>query len=366
MKIAIGFEIIKGSWGGGNQFANSLCKELIAKGHSITNSLRDDDIDIILLTDPRYFNKGVAFGSLDILFYLIFRNKNAIVIHRINECDQRKNTKHMNRFLRWSNFCADHTVFISNWLKSLNLYQKYKPSSVILNGADNIVFNNSKNITWKGKEPLKIVTHHWSPNKMKGFDVYKKLDELSLTDYWKGKIEFTYIGNLPNGFNFKNAKVIKPLSGKKLGDNLASHHVYITASNNEPAGMHHIEGALSGLPIIYKNSGALPEYCKNYGVCFNDLEFVPALKEMMSNYYLYKSSLSNYPNNASIMSENYLDLFNNLLKNKDEIIGKRKILKSPILIIKNFIFLLIYIVKYFRRITLKIKKNYWVKYVSKN
>ena len=97
---------------------------------------------------------------------------------------------------------------------------------------------------------------------MKGFDVYKKLDELSEEVDWKGKIEFTYIGNLPKGFNFKNSRVINPLSGEKLAEQLVSHHIYITASNNEPAGMHHIEGALCGLPIIYKNSGALPEYCK--------------------------------------------------------------------------------------------------------
>ena len=289
MKIALGFEIIEGSWGGGNQFANSIYRNAIAKGYSITNSLKDSDIDIILFTDPRYFNKGVAFGSLDILIYLLFKNKNAIVVHRINECDQRKNTRHMNKFLKWSNFCADHTVFISNWLKSLNLYQLNKPSSIILNGADNNIFNDSRNLIWDGKEPLKIVTHHWSPNKMKGFDVYKKLDELILNDNWRGKVEFTYIGNLPKGFNFKNTKVIQPISGDKLGKELSNHHLYITASNNEPAGMHHIEGALSGLPIIYKNSGALPEYCKNYGVEFNESDFIPALEEIISNYYLYKS-----------------------------------------------------------------------------
>ena len=95
MKIALGFEFIKGSWGGGNQFANSLYKEAKKRGYQVTTSLKDNDIDIILLTDPRYFNKGVSFGSIEILYYLLFKNKNAIVIHRINECDQRKNTRHL-------------------------------------------------------------------------------------------------------------------------------------------------------------------------------------------------------------------------------------------------------------------------------
>ena len=190
---------------------------------------------------------------------------------------------------------------------------------------------------------------------MKGFDVYKKLDDLIMLDNWRGIIEFTYIGNLPKGFKFKNTKVIKPISGKKLGEELSKHHVYITASNNEPAGMHHVEGALSGLPIIYKNSGALPEYCRNYGECFNDLDFLPALKKIMSNYYFYKSSLKNYPNTAQKMTEIYINLFSELLKKKKKIIENRKILRSPILLSKNLIFLLIHIIKNIKFIIKKIK-----------
>ena len=44
----------------------------------------------------------------------------------------------------------------------------------------------------------------------------------------------------------------------------------------------------------------------------------------MSNYYLHKSYLKDYPNNSSRMSENYLNLFSNLIKDKNEIIAKRK------------------------------------------
>ncbi len=346
MKIALGFKVMDGSWGGGNQFAISLLRQARERGFEITDSLNDKDIDIILLTDPRSYNEGVAFGSIDIIRYLIFKNKNAIVLHRINECDERKNTKHMNRFLRWSNYCADHTIYISNWLKSLNLAENNKPYSVILNGADNTIFNDSKNKKWKKDEPLKIVTHHWSPNIMKGFDVYEKLDNLINSYQWKNKIHFTYIGNIPKGFNFKNTKVIKPISGKDLGKELAKHHVYISASNNEPAGMHHIEGALSGLPIIYKNSGALPEYCENYGAVFNKQNLIPALKRVMNNYDSYKENLRNYPNNSIYMSDKYLDLFIKLLENKKEIVKNRRIFRSPLILSLNLIFLLISIIKY--------------------
>ena len=351
MKIAIGFEIKNDSWGGGNQFAKSLVKEAKTRGHQITFKIKDSDIDIILLTDPRSYIKGINFGSFEILNYLFFKNKNAIVIHRINECDERKNTKYMNKFLKWSNYCADYTVFISSWLKELDIYQKNKESMVILNGGDPEIFNNDKFHSWDGISPLKIITHHWSPNFMKGFDVYQEIDNLLTNSEWSSKIEFTYIGNLPPGFFFKKTKHIKPISGKKLGLELSKHHLYISASINEPAGMHHIEGIMCGLPIIYRESGALPEYCKDYGVSFKERNFLPALKKIMKGYKEYKKRVNNYPNNSIKMSNEYLNLFEDLLKKRNFIIKKRKLLSSPILLLKNCLFLFFKIksvVRFFR------------------
>ena len=351
MKIAIGFEIKNDSWGGGNQFAKSLVKEANRRGHQITFKLKDIDIDIILFTDPRSYIQGINFGSFEILNYLFFKNRNAIVIHRINECDERKNTNYMNKFLKWSNYCADYTVFISTWLKQLDIYQKNMQSKVILNGGDPEIFNDNKFHGWDGKSPLKIITHHWSPNFMKGFDVYQEIDNLLTNSEWSSKIEFTYIGNLPPGFFFKKTKHIKPISGKKLGLELSKHHLYLTASINEPAGMHHIEGIMCGLPIIYRESGALPEYCENYGVSFNERNFIPALKEIMNNYKEYKKRVSKYPNNSIKMSNEYLNLFEDLLKNRDFIVKKRKLLRSPILLLKNCLFLFLKIksvVRFFR------------------
>ena len=341
MKIAIGYELKESSWGGGNQFATSLVKASREKGYEVSFDLKEKDIDIILLTDPRSYTNTVSFGSFEIIFYLLFKNNRALVIHRINECDERKNTKYMNSFLKCANYCADYTVFISSWLRNLDLYQKDKPSKVILNGGDNEIFKNYSNNSWDGFSPIKIITHHWSSNKMKGFDVYKKLDELISSEEWNKKIEFTYIGNLPKGFNFKNARHLKPMNGEKLGLELSKHHVYISASINEPAGMHHIEGILCGLPIIYRNSGALPEYCNNYGISFKDNNYLPALKEIMENYNFYKTNVSKYPNTADEMTRKYLDLFSFLLKRKDEIIKKRNLFRSPLLIIKNFLIFLV-------------------------
>lgn len=353
MKIAIGYKVKSSSWGGGNQFVNSLIQASKDKGHKVIFDLNHNDIDIILLIDPRSYNNEISFGAFDVIRYLLFVNKKAIVVHRINECDERKGTKHMNMLLRWSNYCADHTVLIASWLKDLNIYNKRIPNSVILNGADSSIFKCTENSHWDGKEPLKIVTHHWSSNYMKGFDVYKDLDKLLCNEKWENKIKFTYIGNLPEGFNFKKSKHISPINGKRLADELSKHHLYISASINEPAGMHHIEGILCGLPIIFRDSGALPEYCKNYGIMFNDGNYLPALKEIMRNYNFYKKNVFNYPNNADLMNKRYLDLFNFLLSKRDEILDKRNLFRSPSLILKNFF---IFLIKS-RNVVKLIKKN---------
>jgi len=53
MKISIGTNIKEGPWGGGNLFAINLREYLFSKGHNVVNNLEDEDIDIILITEPR-------------------------------------------------------------------------------------------------------------------------------------------------------------------------------------------------------------------------------------------------------------------------------------------------------------------------
>ena len=124
MKVSIGYKEIDGPWGGGNNFRINLSKYLIEKGISVTNNLRDRNIDIIILTEPRLSSFSSSYTYREIYYYKKLVNPNVMVIHRINECDERKNTNYMNKFLRWSNYCADYTVFISKWLTSLDIYQK--------------------------------------------------------------------------------------------------------------------------------------------------------------------------------------------------------------------------------------------------
>ncbi len=338
MKIALGQKVTEGPWGGGNNFAKSLLIYLQSHGHTVIDTLDDDDIDIILMTDPRKRNPNAAFVAGDILRYLMFRNPNALVVHRINECDERKNTKTMNFRLRLSNYAADHTVLIGSWLKDLKVWRKDNADkySVILNGADSEVFHDNGHRLWDGNEPLRLVTHHWGGNIMKGFDVYRVLDELLDTEQWRGKLEFTYIGNLPSGFSFKYAQHIPPDSGESLAEKLRQNHVYITASINEPAGMHHIEGALCGLPLLFRSSGALPEYCSGFGEAFTSpTDFEDALIRMRDNYTNWQQQLKNYPHTSHKMVSEYTRLFEDLIENRDKLIQGRHVWRDPIALLLN-------------------------------
>ncbi|MCM2306555.1 MAG: hypothetical protein NDI91_03670 [Sulfuritalea sp.] len=335
MKVAIGYRLQEGPWGGGNQFARSLAEALQCRGDAVRFDLADTDIDIIVLTDPRARSSSVSFGAGAVLRYLLAKNPRTLVVHRINECDERKGTLRMNLLLRYANYCADHTVFIASWLKNLDVWGRDTPSSVILNGADARVFSSAPYARWDGQAPLRLVTHHWGGNRMKGFDIYEILDRLLAQDEWKKRIEFTYIGNLPAGFSFANARYLPPMQGEALARELSSHHVYITASMNEPAGMHHIEGGMCGLPLLYRRSGALPEYCEGFGIGFDETDFMAALQQMLEQYARHADRMPSYSHTAKRMCTEYIALFDQMLTQRNAILDGRRLWRNPWLVLRN-------------------------------
>ncbi len=347
MKVSIGSQVKEGPWGGGNAFVVNLSKFLKSQGHKVIYDLKQKDIDIILLTDPRTNSEGSSFDHKDIKRYLKYVNYQALVFHRINECDQRKNTSHINDFYINANKVADSTIFVSSWLQ--NLYKDEGMSQirnkVILGGADTKIFNNKGVKKWDGKSPLRIVTHHWGANWNKGFQIYKKIDEKLAISEFKNNYEFTYIGNLPKNFKFSNSQHIRPLSGNDLSSELKKHHLYITASLNEPSGNHHIEAAQCGLPLLYIESGGIPEHCDGYGISFNEQNFFEKLNEAHKDYFSNQKKIVTYPLNANAMSKNYLDYFYSMLLEKENIIADRSYLPVDNKIYKKAHYIIIYLKK---------------------
>lgn len=325
MKISIGLKLTKGPWGGGNQFGNSLKQFLSERGHEVIDHLGDSNIDIILLTDPRKGLRSCSFNDQDIRRYLLRENSEALVVHRINECDERKGTSNVNKMLERANRCADHTVFIASWL--IDVFKRISSEgqySVVHNGADQTIFRPMKKDPSCNSEKVKLVTHHWGASHQKGFDIYEKLDEMLNDKKYSDRFEFYYIGNLPNNFSFKNTQYHEPLSGKELAIKLAECDGYITASRNEPAGMHHIEGGSCGLPVLYMESGALPEYCEGFGISFNESNFDQKLFQFIDDLSRLKLKMSEYPWSSERMCSGYLSLFERLLKQKEVLLKQRR------------------------------------------
>ena len=141
MKIALGTKPTRLPSGGGNQFANVLRRILLEDDHEVFNDLSCPNLDIILITEPRRWLQVSSFGPLEVSRYLRKVNPGAIVVHRINECDERKGTRTVNNQLALANAVADHTVYIGTWLIDVfrrhNLTKRY---SVVRNGADKNIF----------------------------------------------------------------------------------------------------------------------------------------------------------------------------------------------------------------------------------
>lgn len=325
IKISIGITLQNGPWGGSNQFGKALSKYLRDRGYLVYFDLEQPDLDLILLIDPRIWLGVTAYTDRDVFQYLTGVNPRAMVVHRVNECDERKGTNYINFLLRRANLCADHAVYVSSWLRDLLVDQGMPcgSTSVILNGSDTGLFNCKGYVRWQRDQPLKLMTHHWGNNWRKGFDIYSQMDQMMKSSEFRSKYDFTYIGKLPDGFEFRNAKYIGPKNGVELADAIRTHHVYLTATVNEPGSNHQNEGALCGLPLLYKESGCLPEYCDGFGISFNLDDYVRRLDQMYREYEMHADKIVDYPHNAGKMCERYVELFEAMLNEKNAILRRR-------------------------------------------
>lgn len=282
--VAFNMRPSKGPWGGSGAFVNQMEAYLKWRGYSVRYDLKRPT-DVIVLIDPRNDLENKAFGCAEIAAYKR-ANPGAKILHRINECDQRKATPFMDGLLAKSNVLADHTVFISQWLRDYHAQRWFdttKPHRCIYNGADPTFFHPVGNRPLRQGDCLRLVTHHWSNHPLKGFDIYEQVDGLIEAGRLKD-VEFWVIGQWPESIHWKRAKTYPPKSGRELADLLKMCHVYLTASRWEPCGMHHIEGAQCGLPLLYhEDGGGIVEAGLRYGLGFRD-DVGKAIEEVRDDY----------------------------------------------------------------------------------
>ncbi len=306
-------------YGGGNQFVLQLSRYLETQGYDVVFKLTKD-LDCIFLLDGR--KELTTFGTEEIEEYKRCV-PSTVCVHRVNENDQRKGSSFMDDLLARTNRVADYTVFISPWLREYHAarwFDTNNPHEVVLNGADPRVFHPFDSATWDPSDPLRLVTHHWSDNPMKGFQVYEEIDRL-ITRGELSEVELWVIGRWPALAQWKSAQLFPPTRGPRLARLLRQCHAYVTASQYEPGGMHVVEGIQCGLPLLYhEDGGGITEYGKRFGIGFRD-NLVGAILEMRQGYAdLRYKALMEGPSGDE-MCQRYVQVARRLVLQRKEQIG---------------------------------------------
>jgi glycosyltransferase involved in cell wall biosynthesis len=310
--VAINLVPRRGSWGGANQWTSQVTRYLENFGYRVRYDLKRS-VDAIVMTHTG-LSRGVSFDAGDVAGYLA-REGQVPVIHRINDNDIRKGTSEMDAYLAVSNEVASHTVFVSEWLRDHHAkkwFDATKPHSVIEAGADPAVFHPLGNCPPGSGDPLRIVTHHWSDNWSKGFDVYQEIDELIASGAVKG-FELWIIGRWPKELIWKSARTHAPASGRELAALLRQCHLYVSASRFEPGAMHPVEGLQCGLPLIaHPDSGGTLTMGQRYGVVLGD-SLAATLAEVRERYLPLRNTLLAEPPSGDLMGIAYRRLLQRLL-----------------------------------------------------
>ena len=307
-RVAFNMRPVDHPWGGGNQWLDQLGRRLRSSGYDVRHDLRHDlrrGPGRVVLVDPRV-GGTVTFGA-DEIAALKERDPAVRCLHRVNECDLRKGTNDIDELLARANPVADHTVFISGWLRDYHAERWFdvsRPHSVILNGADPEVFHPDGSAELEPGGTMRLVTHHWSANPLKGFDVYEQVDGL-IADGRLKDVELWVIGRWPDDHEWQAARTFPPVTGHELAGLLRQCHVYLTASRWEPGGMHHVEGAQCGLPVLYhEDGGGIVELASRYGIGYRD-DVAGAIEQMRGRYPELRQRVLQQPPSGAAMCAAY-------------------------------------------------------------
>ena len=310
MKILINRQPKRTPWGGGTHFVTLFADYMTALGHTVVHGF-SYGIDAIMMIDPRPedgindVNKIKAYKLL---------NPKVRVIHRINDTDIARGTNFLDQLNIEANLAvADKTVFISQWLRDYYIQRGFdanRPHTVITNGCNLDLYVPQERPPLTDRK-LKIVTHHWSDNFNKGFDAYIGLDKYMQTH---DDIEFTYVGRYFKDYKPLKTKVVPPLYGPELAKEVGNHDVYLTGARFEACGMHHIEGAACGLPVLYhKNGGGVNEMCARYGIEYDETSLFQAIQRVRQSLPEFQQKAKDHRD--SLSSEKMCQLYKEQLEN---------------------------------------------------
>jgi glycosyltransferase involved in cell wall biosynthesis len=311
--VAFNMSPRRGPYGGGNQWLNQLSCYLKRCGYAVQFRL-DKNVDCVIGTHAGLGGK-LEFSYEDVL-RAKEKNPRLVCIQRVNDNDARKGTNGMDRLLAEANRAADHTVFVSKWLRDYHAsrwFDSAKPDhSVIVNGADPSIFHPIGAARWRPGKPLRLVTHHWSDNIRKGFDLYQTIDRAIASKTLEGA-ELWVIGRWPDKIVWQSARTFPPCAGHQLAALLRQCHGYVTASKHEPGAMHPVEGLQCGLPLLYhRETGGTVELGSRFGIEFSEDPFT-AVARFRDDYDQLRQKVLADPPSGDAMCLHYRKLIQRLI-----------------------------------------------------
>jgi len=297
MKIYINRQPKHGPWGGGAKTVNKLVELLLHKGHTVVYELQEG-IDVIFCMDPRPNHRGEWYQHF--LDYR-FENKNTKIVQRVGDVGTHSKP-HLTDMVRQTLPHSDHFIFPSKWAKEWIGFES--ENFDIINNAPMQIFYENRKLDLKLSEQVSIVTHHWSTNPKKGFDIYQKFEEWCKDQ----NISFHYIGQVPPGVSFGN--YTKPISAEQLSVVLPKYDIYLTASQEEAGANHVLEALAAGLPVVYRDTGgSINNYCHPYGEEYSTFDgMVDKVQKVIGHYDTYKSEVLKYVDNNDNVIEKYCDI----------------------------------------------------------
>lgn len=300
---------VSGPWGGGNWWLVQLVRHLRETGYAVAFDL-NGPVDCIIAGNVL----GTTFGTDEIAAYRM-RQPEVRCLHCVQENDLHRGSDHVDAALEEMDALADHTVFVSEWLREYHAerwFDRSHPHCVIHHAADPAIFHPLGSETLRSGEPMRLVTHHWSANPRKGFDVYAQIDRLIAAGELPGT-ELWVIGRWPADIEWKAARTFRPTVGPALGDLLRQAHVYFTASLWEPGGMHFIEGAQCGLPLVYhEDGGGIVEIARQFGISFRD-DPAGGIRHMREQYAVLRRQVLLSAPSGDVMCARYRSVIQQLL-----------------------------------------------------
>jgi glycosyltransferase involved in cell wall biosynthesis len=306
MKVYLNRTPKTGPWGGGIKTVNKLAEAIVSSGHELTHKL-EAGIDVIFCIDPRPNERGEWYQH-----FVNYRNTfpKTKIIQRVGDLGTHSKPE-LTELVRQTLNISDFFIFPSDWAKDRIGFigENYK---VVYNRPMK-VFHQHKNRDTTLGDKIRLVTHHWSMNPKKGFDIYQKLQEYINNT---GAFEFTYIGRKPD--NVVISKHIQPISAVELSKELTNHDIYITASIEEAGANHVLEALAAGLPVVYhKEGGSIVDYCKDYGVEFDSFNnLISSINKSIDQYKNLKQSVLSYEEDNSKVVEDYIKIIKEVSNGK--------------------------------------------------